>query len=81
MRTILLTIFLGCSIMDANATTVYDLAQDFSTMNNPSGVWSYGYKHHYSFHILQKHNRFHAADHGNGCSHWHNFSFEWPHCL
>ena len=44
MRTILLTIFLGCSIMDANATTVYDLAQDFSTVNNPSGVWSYGYK-------------------------------------
>ena len=26
------------------AATVYDVAGDFSATNNPSGVWSYGYK-------------------------------------
>src|SRR2546426_687079 len=43
MRAILLTIFLGCSLMHATAATTYDLVQGFSTNNNPSSVWSYGY--------------------------------------
>lgn len=27
----------------AQATTIYDVANDFSTTSNPNGVWSYGY--------------------------------------
>ena len=44
MRATVLIIFLGCSVMSATAATTYDPVQDFSTVNNPSGVWSYGYK-------------------------------------
>ena len=34
----------GNCVLTATAATTFDFVQQFSTNNNPSGVWSYGYK-------------------------------------
>lgn len=59
MKMKLVALFLACTMANAATAITYDAVADFSTTNNPNGVWRYGYSTlgpgEYEFKLLDDH--------------------------